>query len=246
VQHSSLSLVSVSVPQVVNVPADVHDQILKMASINLCPNVSGQICCTLMMTPPEPGQPSHDLYIQVCVHRDCKPIHKHGPDHAAFCLALFACRSSAAQRNSLPLPCNSHHHNMCYRPGSLRMQQQTHPGATFAPLPPLPMWCYQLLCLARWLFCRSVMQYWTHWLAAPLMKITPCRGCSDRVVLSPSPLPRPLPFPPTPPPPPHTPHSHHQPTHTPWVSCRSVMQCWAHWLVLPLNDKHHAAAAVTA
>lgn len=51
--------------QVVNFPADVHDQILKMASINLCPNVSGQICCTLMMTPPEPGQPSHELYVQV-------------------------------------------------------------------------------------------------------------------------------------------------------------------------------------
>lgn len=51
--------------QVINFPADVHDQILKMASINLCPNVSGQICCTLMMTPPEPGQPSHKLYVQV-------------------------------------------------------------------------------------------------------------------------------------------------------------------------------------
>jgi hypothetical protein len=36
-------------------------QILKLASINLCPNVSGQICCTLMMTPPEPGEPSHEL-----------------------------------------------------------------------------------------------------------------------------------------------------------------------------------------
>lgn len=50
--------------EVINFPADVHDQILKMASINLCPNVSGQICCTLMLTPPEPGQPSHDLYVQ--------------------------------------------------------------------------------------------------------------------------------------------------------------------------------------
>jgi alanine transaminase len=51
--------------EVVNFPGDVHEQILKLASINLCPNVSGQICCTLMMTPPEPGQPSHDLYVQV-------------------------------------------------------------------------------------------------------------------------------------------------------------------------------------
>jgi hypothetical protein len=48
-----------------NAPADVHEQILKLASINLCPNVSGQICCTLMMTPPEQGEPSYDLYVQV-------------------------------------------------------------------------------------------------------------------------------------------------------------------------------------
>jgi alanine transaminase len=51
--------------EVVNFPSDVHDQVLKLASINLCPNVSGQICCTLMMTPPEPGQPSYELYVQV-------------------------------------------------------------------------------------------------------------------------------------------------------------------------------------
>lgn len=51
--------------EVVNFPADVHEQILKLASINLCPNVSGQICCTLMMTPPEEGQPSYQLYVQV-------------------------------------------------------------------------------------------------------------------------------------------------------------------------------------
>jgi alanine transaminase len=43
---------------------DTRDQILKMASINLCPNVSGQICCTLMMTPPRPGEPSYELYQQ--------------------------------------------------------------------------------------------------------------------------------------------------------------------------------------
>lgn len=51
--------------EVTNFPADVHEQILKLASINLCPNVSGQICCTLMMTPPEEGQPSYDLYVEV-------------------------------------------------------------------------------------------------------------------------------------------------------------------------------------
>lgn len=41
---------------------EVRDQILKLASINLCPNVSGQVCCTLMMTPPAPGDPSYELY----------------------------------------------------------------------------------------------------------------------------------------------------------------------------------------
>jgi hypothetical protein len=42
-------------------PSKPCEQILKLASINLCPNVSGQICCTLMMTPPEEGDPSHEL-----------------------------------------------------------------------------------------------------------------------------------------------------------------------------------------
>lgn len=46
-------------------PASVRDQILKLASINLCPNLSGQICCTLMMNPPQPGEPSHELYRKV-------------------------------------------------------------------------------------------------------------------------------------------------------------------------------------
>jgi alanine transaminase len=49
--------------EIVNFPVDVHEQLLKLASINLCPNVSGQICCTLMMTPPEPGEPSYELYV---------------------------------------------------------------------------------------------------------------------------------------------------------------------------------------
>ncbi len=51
--------------EVIGFPADVREQILKLASINLCPNVSGQICCALMMNPPQPGEPSHDQYKQV-------------------------------------------------------------------------------------------------------------------------------------------------------------------------------------
>lgn len=43
-------------------PQEVRDQILKRASINLCPNVSGQICTSLMMNPPQPGDPSYPLY----------------------------------------------------------------------------------------------------------------------------------------------------------------------------------------
>jgi alanine transaminase len=39
--------------EVTGFPALVRDQILKLASINLCPNLSGQICCTLMMNPPQ-------------------------------------------------------------------------------------------------------------------------------------------------------------------------------------------------
>jgi aspartate/methionine/tyrosine aminotransferase len=54
--------------EVVNFPRQIHEMILKLASINLCPNVSGQICCTLMMTPPQPGDPSHE---QVCVCAFC-------------------------------------------------------------------------------------------------------------------------------------------------------------------------------
>lgn len=38
--------------EVTGFPQEVHEQILKLASVNLCPNVSGQITCALMMNPP--------------------------------------------------------------------------------------------------------------------------------------------------------------------------------------------------
>lgn len=50
--------------EITGFPDDVREQILKLASINLCPNVSGQICCALMMNPPEEGEPSYELYVQ--------------------------------------------------------------------------------------------------------------------------------------------------------------------------------------
>ncbi|GFH09772.1 aminotran_1_2 domain-containing protein, partial [Haematococcus lacustris] len=50
--------------EVTGFPPAVKEQLLKLASINLCPNLSGQICCALMMNPPMPGEPSHELYEQ--------------------------------------------------------------------------------------------------------------------------------------------------------------------------------------
>ena len=54
--------------EVTGFPAAVSEQILKLASINLCPNLSGQICCALMMNPPQEGDPSYALYDQVRAH----------------------------------------------------------------------------------------------------------------------------------------------------------------------------------
>jgi alanine transaminase len=48
----------------VNFPQAVKDQLYKLASINLCPNLNGQICMALMMHPPVEGDPSFPLYAQ--------------------------------------------------------------------------------------------------------------------------------------------------------------------------------------
>ncbi|GFR47025.1 hypothetical protein Agub_g8710 [Astrephomene gubernaculifera] len=50
--------------EVTGFPEAVKDQILKLASINLCPNLSGQICCALMMNPPQEGEASYPLYCE--------------------------------------------------------------------------------------------------------------------------------------------------------------------------------------
>jgi len=47
-----------------NINADVVDEVYKIASINLCPNVPGQIALGLMVNPPKPGDPSYSLYQQ--------------------------------------------------------------------------------------------------------------------------------------------------------------------------------------
>ena len=47
-----------------NVPADVVAQILKLQSVGLCANLTGQMVTYCMVNPPKPGQPSHELYVR--------------------------------------------------------------------------------------------------------------------------------------------------------------------------------------
>jgi len=44
------------------IDGDVKEQYYKLASINLCPNVLGQVMMSLVVNPPKPGDPSHALY----------------------------------------------------------------------------------------------------------------------------------------------------------------------------------------
>jgi alanine transaminase len=46
----------------VNFPAGVKEQLYKLSSINLCPNLNGQICAAMMMNPPKKGDPSYPLF----------------------------------------------------------------------------------------------------------------------------------------------------------------------------------------
>jgi alanine transaminase len=50
--------------ELLGIPADVQAQILKLSSINLCPNTSGQIMIGLMSNPPKPGDPSGQQYLE--------------------------------------------------------------------------------------------------------------------------------------------------------------------------------------
>lgn len=51
--------------EITGFPDAAKDQVFKLASINLCPNISGQITTTLMMNPPKESEPSYELYIKV-------------------------------------------------------------------------------------------------------------------------------------------------------------------------------------
>ncbi|MDQ5920385.1 MAG: alanine transaminase [Pseudomonadota bacterium] len=46
-----------------NVPDDAFSQLVKLKSINLCANVTGQIATYLMVTPPNPGEESYPVYL---------------------------------------------------------------------------------------------------------------------------------------------------------------------------------------
>jgi alanine transaminase len=42
--------------------AGVKAELYKLASVGLCPNLGGQVLMGLVMSPPKPGEPSHELY----------------------------------------------------------------------------------------------------------------------------------------------------------------------------------------
>ena len=48
--------------ELVNFDPAVREQIVKLASVNLCPNTLGQIAVDLMVAPPRAGEPSHAQY----------------------------------------------------------------------------------------------------------------------------------------------------------------------------------------
>lgn len=48
--------------ELLNIDEAVVSELYKVASINLCPNVPGQVALGLMVNPPRPGNPSYELY----------------------------------------------------------------------------------------------------------------------------------------------------------------------------------------
>lgn len=43
--------------EIINIPEDVRAAMYKVASINLCSNVNGQICTAMVMNPPKVSRP---------------------------------------------------------------------------------------------------------------------------------------------------------------------------------------------
>uniref|UniRef100_A0A7S1QPV8 Aminotransferase class I/classII large domain-containing protein n=1 Tax=Neobodo designis TaxID=312471 RepID=A0A7S1QPV8_NEODS len=48
--------------ELLNFPADVFQAFVKLPSINLCPNIMGQLMMDMIVKPPAPGQPSYESY----------------------------------------------------------------------------------------------------------------------------------------------------------------------------------------
>ncbi|TJX55663.1 aminotransferase class I/II-fold pyridoxal phosphate-dependent enzyme [Soehngenia saccharolytica] len=53
--------------EVTGLDSDVKDQLYKLASVNLCSNISGQILANLIMNPPQSGDESFEIF---CTERD--------------------------------------------------------------------------------------------------------------------------------------------------------------------------------
>ena len=47
-----------------NIPEDVLSELVKLQSISLCSNVPGQIATYVMVSPPQPGEESYELYVR--------------------------------------------------------------------------------------------------------------------------------------------------------------------------------------
>eukprot|EP00955_Chlamydomonas_euryale_P110429 366000-Chlamydomonas_euryale.AAC.11 len=50
--------------EMTNIHPGAVNEVYKCASINLCPNTIGQVALSVMLNPPKPGDPSHDLFMR--------------------------------------------------------------------------------------------------------------------------------------------------------------------------------------
>lgn len=50
--------------ELLNIDNDVTEEMYKLASVNLCSNLDGQLMTGLMVNPPKPGSASYDQYIE--------------------------------------------------------------------------------------------------------------------------------------------------------------------------------------
>lgn len=48
--------------EVVGTTKAILQEIYKLSSIGLCANTGGQVCMALVMNPPQPGEPSYNLF----------------------------------------------------------------------------------------------------------------------------------------------------------------------------------------